>query len=804
MGDDRHDCAVGTLAAAALGYGYYRLRAARPLLQGKLAVAGLKLPVKIDRDAEGVPVVSGANRTDVAFALGFLHAQERFFQMDLIRRAGAGELAELLGKALLGSDRNARIHQFRQRAERIVASMEGEQRELLMSYSAGVLAGMRALGAPPFEYLLLRAQPVEWRPEDTLLVVFYMYQLLQDNRANQDFNLYLLYDTLPAGLADFLTPPGSPDWDAPLVGEPSPPAEIPGPDVLDLRGAGLERLAHTLPKPVHARGSNAWGVSAAGSGTGHAIIANDIHLRFGMPPSFYRATLEVAGPAGACRWSGITLPGLPFLVAGTNGDIAWGIANAEIDSVDLIRLDQAGLPPNAYRTADGVAEIETVQEVIHVRGGADETVDVHKTLWGPVARKAREGVKFAQWWTAYGADSANLEWTRLETAGSIGEAIDAAHRVGVPTLAIVVADRHGDVGWTLAGPLHRRAEKLGKLPVASSRIASSWDERVSSCAYPHLASPRFDRLWSANAKPIVGGEFDRLLGYGYFSLGARSLQIRNCLECTKIADERAMLAIQLEDRALFLSRWRTLLLEVLGSPDLGEMPRLAEMRFTLRHWDGRASEASVAYRLVRHFRTVAERLVFEPFISLVRAKHGEFALDDITDQLEAPLWRLIADRPRHLLAPWFTSWNDLLIAAVSEVLAAIPNDVSLASYTWGEENTLVMRHPLSQSMPLLGRLFDAPSAPLNGDAAMPLVQTSWYGPVVRFVIAPGQEDRAILQMPGGQAGNPLAPYYLAGHAAWLEGRPTPLLPGPTCYSLTLLPRAAPLPNCALASATSTA
>jgi penicillin amidase len=140
-----------------------------------------------------------------------------------------------------------------------------------------------------------------------------------------------------------------------------------------------------------------------------------------------------------------------------------------------------------------------------------------------------------------------------------------------------------------------------------------------------------------------------------------------------------------------------------------------------------------------------------------------------------------------LLAPWYENWDDLLIAAVSEVLAEVPPAVTLASYIWGEENRLVMRHPLSESISLLGRLFDAPSTPLNGDVAMPLVQTPRHGPIVRFVISPGREERALLQMPGGQSGNPLSPYYLSGHTAWLNGTPSPLLPGPTRYSLTLSP-----------------
>jgi len=776
---------AGAFAASALGY--YRVRAALPVLDGELKVEGLKRPVRIDRDAAGVPVVSGANRIDVAFGLGFLHAQERFFQMDLCRRAVAGELAELLGKRLLGFDQSVRIHQFRQRAEKIVASIEGDQRDLLMSYGAGITAGLCALRAAPFEYMLLRAHPVEWRPEDTILVVFYMYQVMQDKGVDQDFNLYLLYDALPASVADFLTPAGTSDWDAPLVGKPSSAMAIPGPQMLDFRSVRLERLAHRPAKPIRISGSNAWAVSAAVSGTGHAIIANDVHLAFSMPPVFFRTTLKFVGSTGACRLSGVTIPGFPFLIAGTNGHVAWGVTNAEIDSIDLIRLDQAGLPQNAYRGTDGVTEIETVRERIRVRGQADELLDIHTTSWGPIARRTQGGIQFAQCWTAYGSDSVNLEWEKLEIAQSVDAAMEAANRVGVPTLGIVIADHRGDIGWTLAGPVPARLGSRGKLPVASSQIGAGWVARISPSAYPRLSSPHFDRVWSANAKPIVGGKFDQLLGHGYFSLGSRAVQIRNRLACTKTADEPAMLAIQLDDRALFLMRWQTLLVDIVAATTSGDKSRLRELCVLLEHWDGRASADSAAYRLVRQFRSAVERLVFEPFISIVRDKHREFDLHCATDQLEAPLWRLISDRPQHLLPPWFTSWNDLLTAAVCEVLSSIPRDVALATYIWGDENRLAMRHPLSAFIPFLGRFLDAPPTPLNGDAGMPLVQTSRHGPVVRLAIAPGREDFALLQIPGGQAGNPLTPYYHAGHKAWLEGQPTPLLPGPVRYSLTLVP-----------------
>src|SRR5262249_51292971 len=228
---------------------------------------------------------------------------------------------------------------------------------------------------------------------------------------------------------------------------------------------------------------------------------------------------------------------------------------------------------------------------------------------------------------AHYPESVNLKWDELETATSVAEAMRAANRIGVPTLGIVISDRSGDVGWTLAGPLPRRAEDQRKLPIASSQVRRPWDGWIAPSDYPHLSSPQFPRVWSANAKPVVGDNFDKLLGNGYHILGARALQIRDSLLSTEVADESAMLRIQLDDRALFLSRLRTLLLEIFGCSGVADNPRQAKMRLVLEHWDGRASAGSVAYRLVRQFRASVKLLVFEPFISMVNAKYGQFDLD---------------------------------------------------------------------------------------------------------------------------------------------------------------------------------
>ena len=211
---------------------------------------------------------------------------------------------------------------------------------------------------------------------------------------------------------------------------------------------------------------------------GQAIVANDLHLPFEMPPIFYRATLVIRGQS-VTRLSGITMPGFPFLLAGSNGEVAWGLANAAMRAVGLIRLDQEGCPTDACRTADGVRPFDTSIERIRVRGGADAMVTIRSTPWGPITRKARDGTLFAQSWLAHDPAAVNFGWRAMETAASVSEALDAANRIGTPTLALIAADSRGRVGWTLAGLLPRRRNDAGRLPESSAQL--SWSrERASA------------------------------------------------------------------------------------------------------------------------------------------------------------------------------------------------------------------------------------------------------------------------------------------------------------------------------------
>lgn len=778
--------ALLTIGCAVIAYYYFYLFRSRPLLNGYLNVSGIDQQVRIERDRDGIPVILGTSRPDVAFGLGFVHAQERFFQMDMTRRAAAGELSELLGQPFVSLDRKIRLHQFRKRARILCDRLSSDERVILDRYTAGVRAGLWELKAFPFEYHVLRAAPSQWQAEDTLLVVFYWYRLLQDERADQDFNRYLLYAALPQPVADFLDAEGSPEWDAPMLGPPTCAARIPGPEVLDFRQASPTRISNLRLRLASITGSNAWAVAGKHSRSGKAIVANDMHLPFEMPPAFFRATLDV-GRRGPKAWlSGITAPGFPFLFAGTNGQLAWGLANAAVDATDLVRLDQTGLPDDSYHTADGVRKFEIDREVIRVRGSADVELMVRKTAWGPVTRKTRDGTTFAQCWLAYDDAAINLGWHSLETATTVAEGLSAANGIAGPALAMVLGDSDGDIGWTIVGLLPRRPADRRRLPLASSTLSDTHEHRTPSDISPRLRSPEFTRVWAANTRAITTEPIGEFLSGGYHACGARASQIRDALKNLDMADEESMLRIQRDHRALFLARWHEVFLKALERTPAH--PRLAEARSVLHHWNGWADADSPAYRLLRGFHDVLERLVFEPFISIVRGNVGQFELTSVTDHLDEPLWRLVSDRPDHLLPPWFENWDSLMVAAVVEILNTIPVRPPLSRHTWGTVNALSMRHPLSQQSVLFRWLFNPRRAALSGDMNMPLAQTSRHGPVFRFVISPGENETAIMQMAGGQAGNPLTPYYLRGHSDWLVGKPQPLVPGPVRYVLVLAPR----------------
>ncbi|MGF1528380.1 MAG: penicillin acylase family protein [Candidatus Competibacterales bacterium] len=409
------------------------------------------------------------------------------------------------------------------------------------------------------------------------------------------------------------------------------------------------------------------------------------------------------------------------------------------------------------------------------------------TPWGPLGIPDLAGHPRAVRWVGHTARAVNLGLLNLEGARDADEALTLAASLGIPAQNILVADRKGTIGWTLAGPIPRRQGSDGRLPSVSPR-PGRWVGWLEPEDYPRILAPADHRLWTANNR-VVAGEALALLGDGGLELGARAGQIRQGLTARDSFDEAGLLAIQLDYRAQFLARWRRLLLDTLGSETLVGHPQRAALRRVVAAGAKRAAVDDAGYRLVREFRAAVLARILEPVIQVVQAQgDGREPYRERLVQLEGALWQLVSHRPHHWLAPAYADWQALLLAAVDNVAAAVTRSTpDVADYTWGRHNTLAMAHPLSLVLPSLGDWLNMPPVPLPGDIHMPRVQRPGAGASVRLVVAPGREEQALCHMPGGQSGHPLSPFYRLGHAAWAAGEATPLLPGPAQHRLVLNP-----------------
>ncbi|MGN6283348.1 penicillin acylase family protein [Frateuria sp.] len=788
---------VLVLLAAVFATGWYLLAGSRARLDGGLRVAALSAPVKIVRDANGSVTIDARSRADATFALGFVHAQERWFEMDLMRRVAAGELAELVGPAALDTDLDVRRHRLRAVAEAAYAAMTPEQKQVLDRYRDGVNAGLADLREKPWEYFLLGSEPRPWRSEDCLLVIGAMYLDLNGHGRNtRELDIARMRAALPAPLVDFLLSP-DPDWEAPLTGTLSRPPVLPGAGVFDLRAqpapaTPVASVAAALAPALEERhpGSNNFAVAGQLTDTGAAMLANDMHLGLRVPDIWFRARLrypDAKAPGGIRDAVGVTLPGTPALVVGSNGQIAWGFTNSYGDWLDWVRVTRDPADPSRYKVPGGWATIEHHAERVHVKGAPDRVLDVQDTRWGPILAKDTDGTPLALAWIAQDPHAYNLGLMQLERAPSVAAALDLAPTLGMPPQNLLVADREGHIGWTLAGnaiPL-RPFGSEPQQPADWSQAGTGWQGWAPPSRYPRVVDPSGGRLWTANNRTVDGPALD-LLGNGGHDLGARAQQIRDDLRMHSVFTPGNLLDIQLDDRAVFLTPWQRLLQDTLaGTPD----PALKALRERTATWRNRAAPDSVDYRLVRAFRTEVHRLALAPFVATVKARYPDFAWPSGTGNAEAAVWSLLRDQPAWLLDPHYRNWNALLQDAARRVATELGGQPGgLAARTWGEVNPADIHHALSPALPhFLARFLDMPDTPLPGDANMPRVAAPGFGASERLAVSPGHEARGILEMPGGQSDNPLSPYYGAGHAEWVDGRPTPLLPGPARWTLTLSP-----------------
>jgi penicillin G amidase len=786
--------ACAALVLVPLAVAHVTLRASLPTLDGEVHNLGVVSPVTIDRDELGVPTIEAANRVDLAYGTGFVHGQDRFFEMDLSRRLAAGELSEVFGAVAVEQDKKARLFRFRQVAREALQQGTPEQRAVLEAYARGVNAGLASLRSRPWEYWLFRSVPAQWRPEDTILVSHAMwwdlqYSGLQREILRRQINAHMRGPECEAGWKcglTFLYPVGT-EWDAPnapvglvnagLVGAIA--GAIPPPDILDVRGASAASgsPAAFVPdggSPDIGIGSNNWAVAGRLTTTGAALIANDMHLRARVPAVWYRARMRVIGTdiQPAVDLNGVTLPGAPLLVAGSNGHIAWGFTNSYGNWFHVERA--------ACASATAVQP-----EEIRVHGQPSIQFPVKSGAAGVLyqADPDQQACWFVSWLAQQPA-ATNMNLMALERTTSVAQALTVAPTLGIPHQNFVVGDREGHIAWTIAGRVPADAG-------ADRAVGSStW---TTAETHPRIVDPEVGRIWTANARvtddpaqqTTIAG-IDASVG-AYYDLAARARQIRDDLLAIKgKAAPADMLRIQLDDRAVFLQRWRTMLLELLDADAIANHPERAQLKKLVSDWNARASVDSVGYRLVRGFHEQALKSVWEMVLGALGIAPGEAVA--APSQFEAALWRLVNERPMHMLASNYGDWHEFLLAQADETIADLKTTCpQLAHCTWGSRNPVHIRHPLSRSLPFLSALLDMPQVELPGDHDMPRVQDGPIGASERFAVSPGHEDQGYIHIPGGQSGHPLSPYYRAGFMDWAHGIPASFVPGTSQHRLTLQP-----------------
>ncbi len=767
------------------------LRGSLPASTGTLVLAGLQAPVSIERDKLGRPVITGGSLADLAHGLGFVHAQDRYFQMDMARRSAAGELSAMLGEGTLPLDRARRMHRLRSLAEARLESLPPNELALIEAYTRGVNAGLAALGVRPFEYWLLGERPDPWREADLLLVVYAMFFQLTDETAERDAMMTALRDTYPSGFFDFLTQDGTP-WDAPLQGSIRVPLGVPGPKVYSLPDSvPVQAYNHRRrpPGPAPLSGSNNWALHGSRTANGAALLANDMHLGLSLPNTWYFARLVLTDPDGGeplMDVTGVTLPGTFGVIVGSNGAVAWGFTNSYGDWSERVLVETEPGNAKRYRAGAGFEPFIEHLERIAVKGAPDTLETYRWTRWGPVLDTDAKGRLHALKWLAHEPEAVNTKIVRLAQADSVTEALRLANEVGAPPQNFVVADRRGNIGWTIMGRIPRRGDHDPRIASKWAQPGYGWQGWLAPDEYPRIFNPPGGQLWTANARVAEGGALQKL-GDGGYDLGARAGQIRDRLRLVQGGTEAEMLAIQLDDRALFLARWRERLLALLDEDALAGHPQRAELRALVADWSGRAAVSDAGFRLLRAWRAFLQDDVFAALCAEARAANP--SLRFFNRQWEGALWQLLEERPAHLLPAQFASWRDWQLHVLDDTIKYFNENYPgpLSKRHWGERNRVTVGHPLAPYLPLVGHWLNMPTAPLPGDNHMPRVQSPAEGASQRLAVAPGNEVDGYFHMPGGQSGHPLSPWYRAGHAAWTSGEPLPFLPGPAVTRLELLP-----------------
>ena len=770
---------------------YISLRMSLPALDGNSATYHVNAPTELSRDELGQAIIKANDIFDAAYALGFAHAQDRFFQMDLQRRAASGSLSQWVGDIALDIDKKARFHQFEKRAKAVFDNLPSKQQELLVRYAHGVNDALSEYTLPPFEYLAAGVDIKQWRPTDSILVIYSMYLDLQSSQVELDLAREALLSTFGNDVYSFITQPSN--YQAALDASEIPLLEAPIPEY----PASLRPITHSPEdsndeslkhEPEDATtqysndndntaiaraqyngtelpdiGSNNWAVTGSHTTTSAGLLANDMHLGLRVPIIWYRAQLNYQESGSDVQVTGVSLPGIPGIVVGTNGHIAWGFTNANLDNVDWIELDET-------------TPTSTVTERIPLPDG-EHTFEFEISSYGPV--KELNGKRYALNWVAHHPFAANLGIINFGNAKNVQAAIKIGQRIAIPTQNLVIVDEDGNAVWLPGGAVMER-QQASFTAVPEQEAVNITPKRALKL--PMVLNPDMGRIWTANARVISADDF-KIWGDGGYALGARGQQIRDRLFEKDTFTETDFYAIQLDNHARFLIPWQHLLYGLLNMQDIEFKPDLAY----LNTWDECACEDSVGYTLVKYFRQEVVQTLFGGVLSTLDQQGVNSRT--LLRGIEPAVWQLIHSQPESWLPADIESFDELLVDAYRRAKHKLldkysPVEANMETLAWGKVNALSVKHPFADQIPLVGNILNMQQVEGFGDTYMPAVQAPSFGASERFFVSPGHLEDAILTLPGGQSGHPLSEFYASGFNDYATHAATPLLPNEPIYSRT--------------------
>ena len=788
------------------------MQSSLPEIDGSVLVPGLTTPVTVRRDHHGVPHIEAANLDDLLFAQGYVTAQDRLWQMDMARRMASGEAAEILGSKLLEHDRMQRILAVRVTAERLTASLDPQQRRLFDDYARGVNACIGShTDRLPAEFRLLMYQPKPWQPVDSMLVVMSMVQMLDEHWPDK-LERESVTARLGPTLAADLYPTGSWRDHPPVTNEvpiTAPNQNLPeapldesqdgfsaashDPAILhdDLRP--LIALTRHTQCPTCQAGSNQWVVSGARTASGRPMLSNDMHLAQQIPNIWYMTGLEAPG----LHVAGVTVPGLPLIVAGHNDHIAWGFTALYGDTQDLY-IERTNAQ-DQYETTDNTWHpIEHAQEIIHVRGSQDVTVDVARTAHGVVLTPLIPGEKrtISLKWDVYDATSAGYPLLAMNQASNWTEFRAALATWWAPTQNVVYSDDQGHIGYQAVGNIPLRPNGLSGTPIADQQ--HEWQGYINFDQLPSAFDPPNGLLATANSRvtpnpnptpptaPAPGTPVPNAApgtpnaGTPSAAPGTPPVPELTLEWGDPYRNERIWKWLSPKDH-LTQAQMLTLQTDVYSELDQEFAQRLAygidhaanvdarlrQAADLMRSWDGAVTIDSAPAAIVAAAKSQFFPMLLQPKLGddwqLYHWAESNFAGEQI-----------LTNQPAAWLPPQYKSWDDFLADMVRKGLAQQHAPSDLRTWRYGYAYPVDVEHPLYGLLPWFKNWTGTGVLPQSGDGTTVKQVHRAFGPSQRFTIDWSNIDAATEDITMGESGNPLSPYYRDQWDSWYNGRTFPM------------------------------